>query len=78
MDKLSKQAAEAFSSGAQPKTEPPVFTENLAPAKAWDAYLDEKTPAISWPASALEAFADCSPGRAEAVPGSGRYADLRR
>ena len=56
MDKLSKQAAEAFSSGAQPKTEPPVFTENLPPAKPWDAYLDEKTPAISWPASALEAF----------------------
>ena len=56
VDKLSKQAAEAFSSGAQPKTEPPVFTENLPPAKPWDAYLDEKTPAISWPASALEAF----------------------
>ena len=56
VDKLSKQAAEAFSSGAQPKTEPPVFTENLVPAKAWDAYLDEKTPAISWPASCAGSF----------------------
>ena len=45
VDKLTKQAAEAFISGDQPKTEPPVFTENLAPAQPWDAYLDEKTPA---------------------------------
>ena len=58
MDKLSKQAAEAFSSGAEPKTEPPAWTENLGPAKPYDAFLDEKTPAQQWPASALEAFLD--------------------
>ena len=56
VDKLSKQAAEAFSSGAEPKTEPPKWTEDLGPAKPWDAFLDEKTPAQQWPASVLDAF----------------------
>ena len=56
VDKLSKYATAAFLDGTQPKTEPPVFTENLAPAQPWDAYLGEKTPAGQWPGTVLENF----------------------
>jgi hypothetical protein len=56
VDKLSRQAAEAFSSGQQPVTEPPVFTDNLGPAGPYDAFLDEKTPAQQWSVAAMDAL----------------------
>lgn len=75
VDKLSKQAADAFSSGKQPQTEPPKWTDNLVPAKPYDAYLDEKTPANDWPSEAVSAFvadhkADISPF---VKPAAGEY-----
>jgi hypothetical protein len=81
VDKLSQQAADAFASGAQPKSEPPVFTENLAPAKPWDAFLDEQMPAQQWPKDVLDSFvtahkAELSPfvkQAGEQYGGSGSY-----
>ena len=57
VDKLSKQAADAFSSGVQPVTEPLTWTDNLQPAKPYDIFFEDKTAAANWTSQATTAFA---------------------
>lgn len=56
VDALTKEAFDRFESKANTLTEPPVFTKDIKPAKAYDAYLEDKTPASQWTVKAKQAF----------------------
>jgi hypothetical protein len=56
VNKLTKQADESWLAHDQPQTPTPKWTENIAPAKAYSAHLEDKVPAGDWPVSALNEF----------------------
>lgn len=56
VDKLSKQAAASFSSNSLPQTEPPAWTDNVQPAKAYDVFMEDGKGAEEWTNKAVTAF----------------------
>jgi 8-oxo-dGTP pyrophosphatase MutT (NUDIX family) len=58
VDQLTGTANDRFGQGQSPKTEPPVWTDGLQPANAYDAYVQASTPADEWSETAVQAFAD--------------------
>jgi hypothetical protein len=56
VDLLSRLASDRYHSGASTLTGPPVWTDNIQPAKSYDVFLEDKTQTSSWPLSALEDF----------------------
>lgn len=66
VDDLSRFAYNGFAQHENPLTDPPVWTDNIQPANAWDVFLEDKSTAENWTNGAAGAFMDAH--QAEMVP----------
>lgn len=56
VDSLSKDAANRFQAGGKPLTAPPVWSDNLQPAKSYTLYIEDQLPAEQWSNKAVSDF----------------------
>lgn len=56
VDALSKLASDRWQGGGAPFSQPAVWSDDIKPAKSYDAFLDEEKPATYWPLQASSDF----------------------
>lgn len=58
VDLLSQLAQQNFTSGKAPQSEPPVWSDDVKPAKSYDVYLEDGKATEHWTTQALKDYAE--------------------